>query len=228
MTDFVIVNGMDTREIGVTCTSLPPIRIPQERVSKITVPGRSGSLSISDDSFEPIPKNPGFFYEGDNPAMVAEFFRQAETIIFSNEPDRLYLCGLSGSADLENTVFDWHEFSVSFECNPEKQESNPQEIAGTSGMTLFNPGNRKAYPTFKITGTGTIVLTVGTQVVTLTSAAGTTVVDGDAKECYRTTGTSRNNYMTGTWPVIQPGESAVISWTGTVTAVTIEPNWRCV
>lgn len=228
MTDFVVLNGMDTREIGVFCTSLPPIQIAQERVNKIPVLARSGYLHISEDSFESIIKTVGFFYQGDNPAMVAEFFRNAKTIIFSNEPDRLYLCELSGSSELENTIFDWHEFKINFECNPEKRESNPQNIAGISGMTLFNPGNRKAYPTFKISGAGTIVLTVGDQVVTLTNVSGTTVVDGDLKECYRSTGASRNNFMFGTWPVIQPSETVSISWTGSITAVEISPNWRYV
>jgi len=226
--DYVLINGTDTRDIGVFCTSLPPIQIPSERVNKFAVPGRSGLLTIKDDSFDPVVKPVGFFYEGDDPVGVAAFLKSAQAIVFSNEPDKEYLCNCFGQSDLANTIFNWHEFTVDYECNPEKKESSPQSITATSGMTLTNVGNRKTRPTFEITGTGTIVLTVGTQIVTLTSVTGTTVVDGDLQECYLSTGSNRNLYMTGEFPIIEAGESLTISWTGTVTSVLIKPNWRFV
>lgn len=228
MTDIVIINGMDTREIGVTCTSLPPIQISQERVSKILVPGRSGYLHVSDDSFESQIKTCGFFYDGESAAEVARFLMSAETVIFSNEPDKIYSCSYGGNTDLENTIFDWHEFNVSFECNPEKKEASPAEIIATSGIVLLSPGNRKNRPTFEITGSGTIVLTVGTQEVTLSDVSGTIIIDGELQECYTSLGVSRNAYMTGEFPVLNPSEETAISWTGTVTSVLIRPNWRWV
>jgi phage-related protein len=227
MTDFVIINGMDTREIGVTCTSLPPIQIPSERVSQIAVPGRSGLLTIKDDSFGNIPKPCGFFYDGENAADVARFIKSASTLTFSNEPDKVYSGACYGQSDLANTIFDWHEFTVDFECNPEKKESNPQEIIATSGMILTNPGNRKTRPTIEVTGTGTIVLTIGGQEVTLTGVGGTIIIDGEAQECYTSLGASQNLNMIGDFPVLYPGVESLIIWTGTATVV-IKPNWRWV
>ena len=225
MTDTVIINGMDTLEIGVTCTFLPPIQTASERVSKIAVPRRSGYLHISDDSFDPQIKPCGFFYEGENAADVARFFLTAKTVTFSNEPDKVYSCSVSGNSDLENIIFNWHEFKINFECDPEKKESSPSEIIATSGMTLTHPGNRKTRPTFEITGTGTIVLTVGTQIVTLTSVSGTIILDGDLQICYSSLGASWDSKTTGEPPVLYPGEETTISWTGTAT-ILIKPNWR--
>lgn len=224
----IIINGSDTAEIGLSVTSLPPIQIASERVTRIPVPGRSGYLHQSDDSFDSLIKTCGFFYKGDDLVGVARYLQATRSFVFSNDPDHLFYGRINGAVDLTKTIRTWHEFNIEFECDPESRESNPQEIAGASGMSLYNPGNRKAYPTFEITGTGTIVLTVGDQVVTLTSVSGTTVVDGELKECYRTSGASRNNYMSGGWPVILPGETVIILCTGSVTEFVIRPNWRYV
>jgi phage-related protein len=226
--DIIIINGSDTREIGVIVTSLPPIQMPQERVNEILVPGRSGFLTISDDSYEPIIKTCGFFYEGDNPEEVARYLQKAITFTFSNEPDKVYTGRFVGPANVLQTIFTWHEFSVNFLCYPEKREVNPQEIAANSGIFLTNPGNRKAWPTFEITGSGTIVLTVGTQTVTLTAVDGTIILDGELQECYTSAEVSANLQMTGYFPVIEAEEALEISWTGTVTEVIIFPNWRWV
>lgn len=228
MTDFVIINGMDTREIDVFCTSLPPIQIAQERVNKIPVPGRSGYLHVSDDSFEPQIKKCGFFYAGENAAEVARFFMTAQTVIFSNEPDRIYSCSFYGDGGFENLLFDWHEFDIRFECDPEKRESSPTEIIATNGMVLTHPGNWKTRPTFEITGTGTVVLTVGTQTITLTDVAGTVIVDGDLQSSYTSAGVPWGLHTTGDCPLLYPGIETPVSWTGAVTNVSISPNWRWV
>lgn len=225
--DYVIINGTDTRDLGVFCTSLPPIQIASERVNKITVPGRSGLLHIKDDSFDPVMKTCGFFYDGTEAIAVAEFIKSAKTLVFSNEPDKVYTGDCFEATELLNSIFNWHEFTVNFECNPEKREYSPQSIVATSGMTIINIGNRKTRPTFEVTGTGTVVLTVGTQVVTLTSVTGTFVIDGDLQECYTTLGASKNLNMTGDFPIIEAGENIAISWTGTAT-ILIKPNWRFV
>jgi len=223
----IIINGSDTREIGLSVTSIPPIQIPSERVSQVTVPGRSGYLTVSEDSFDSIPKPCGLFYKGTDIADVARYLQTARTFVFSNEPDKIYTGRISRSVDLEKTILNWHEFSVDFECDPEKREANPQEITAVSGMTITHPGNRKTRPTFEITGTGTVVLLVGTQSVTITGIDGTTIIDGELQACYTSLGAPRDASMTGECPILLPGIATPISWTGEATIV-IKPNWRWV
>lgn len=227
MTDFVVINGMDTREIGVFCTFLPPPSIASERVTNVPVPGRSGYLHRSEDSFESIAKKAGFFFDGTNIEQVKEFFRTASTVVFSNEPDKVYSCRVSNASEFTNQMFELHEFEIIFECDPEKREREPSIIQAVNGMTLIHPGNRKTKPTFEVTGTGTIVLTVGSQTVALHNASGTTIIDGDLEECYTSLGVSANSNMTGKFPILMPGVPTVISWTGSATII-IRPNWRWV
>ena len=228
MTDFVIINGTDTRTLGVFCTSLPPVQTASERVNKIPVPGRSGYLHVKDDSFDPLPKRCGFFYQGSDPASIARFIMTAETIVFSNEPDKIYSCNYFGNDDLENTIFDWYEFNVNFECDPEKKLLSPiNTVATVSPVALVNPGNRKTMPTFVIEGLGTIVLAVGTQEITLSGVADAITINGETMQCYDAGGNASDK-MSGDFPVIEALQPVSVSWTGTVTKVTISPNWRWV
>lgn len=227
MTDTVIINGMDTREIEVFCTFLPPASTASERVSCVPVPGRSGYLHVSDDSFDPVQKHAKFFFNGANVEAVAEMFRTASEVTFSNEPDRVYFCRVIGGSTFDKSIFEFTEFEIVFECDPEKREREPSIISAANGMTLIHPGNRKCYPTFEITGSGTIVLTVGVQAVTLAGVSGTTIIDGDLGECYTSAGVNINDKMTGLPPILMPGVPTVISWAGSATVV-IRPNWRYV
>lgn len=227
MSDYVIIDGVNTTTHGVTCTSLPPIQIASERVVKQPVPKRSDYLHIKDDSFETVIKTAGFFYEGSNATEIAEMFRKAKTVTFSNEPNRVYSCSVVGGSELLNTVFNWYEFEVVFECNPEKKEASPQSYSLTSGVAVVSSGNRKTRPTFRITGTGTVVLNVGGQIVSLTDVSGTFVVDGELMECYTSSGVPKNLNMTGKFPTLEPGATTVISWTGSA-IITMFPNWRWV
>lgn len=223
MMDYVLINGVDTRVYGLTCTALPPKQIPVERVNKVVIPGRSGVLSIRDDSYDPISKTVGFFYDGEDVDVITKLFRDAATVVFSDDPTKMYKCSAGIGSGTRN-IFAWKEFSVTFECDPERRDADPQEIVLTSGMVVRNAGNRKTRPTFEVTGSGTVVLSVGSQTVTLTSVSGTFVVDGEIQECYSGS-VSKNANMTGAFPVFLADTEYAITWTGSAT-VLMRPNWR--
>ena len=52
----------------------------------------------------------------------------------------------------------------------------------------------------------------------------TIVIDSVLQEAYQGT-TLMNDHMNGEFPVLKPGANA-ISWTGAVTKIVIQPNWR--
>ena len=93
-----------------------------------------------------------------------------------------------------------------------------------SGSTITNPGSVYSEPILTVTGSGDITLMVGTTIVELEDISGSIVLDCALKEAYQGS-TLMNDHMTGEFPVLKPGMNA-ISWTGTVTRVVIQPNWR--
>jgi phage-related protein len=79
-------------------------------------------------------------------------------------------------------------------------------------------------PILTVTGSGDITLMVGTTIVELEDISSSIILDCALKEAFLGT-TLMNDHMTGDFPVLKPGANA-ISWSGTVTRVVIQPNWR--
>ena len=73
-------------------------------------------------------------------------------------------------------------------------------------------------------GSGTITLMVGTTIVELENISGSVTVDSVVQEAYKGQ-TLMNDHMSGDFPILRPGMNA-ISWSGSVTRVVIQPNWR--
>ena len=122
-------------------------------------------------------------------------------------------------------------FAVNFRCKPFWYEAdvpvkNIQPGSGsTSGyVTMQNPGNVPSEPIITVTGSGEITLIVDMTIVELSDVNGEITIDSVLQEAYSGI-TSMNSCMSGDFPTLPPGNST-ISWTGNVTYLKVEPNWR--
>lgn len=92
-------------------------------------------------------------------------------------------------------------------------------------MNLWsNPGCVFAEPVITVYGSGDITLMVGTQIVELTGITDSITLDTPAMEAYSGT-TSMDSHMRGEFPTLDVGATA-ISWSGSVSQVVVQPNWR--
>ena len=116
-------------------------------------------------------------------------------------------------------------FSVNFRCYPFFYADAAADITVTaSGTIITNPGSVYSEPILTVTGSGNITLMVGMAIVELENISGSIVIDSVLQEAYQGT-TLMNDHMNGEFPRLKPGANA-ISWTGTLTKVVIQPNWR--
>jgi len=65
---------------------------------------------------------------------------------------------------------------------------------------------------------------VGMTIVELSDVTGNITIDSVLQEAYSGS-TSMNSCMSGDFPTLPPG-SSTISWSGNVTFLTVQPNWR--
>lgn len=65
---------------------------------------------------------------------------------------------------------------------------------------------------------------VGTTIVELEGVSGSITLDSQLQEAYSGV-IGLNSAMSGEFPILKPGQNAV-SWSGEVTKVEIQPNWR--
>ena len=114
---------------------------------------------------------------------------------------------------------------MNFRCQPFWYPENvPVETLTTSTSLLNNPGSVYSEPTITVYGSGEITLMVGTQIVELTDIEDSITLNTPLMEAYKGD-LSMNSCMSGEFPVLNPGANA-ISWTGNVTKVEVQPNWR--
>ncbi len=230
MNDYFIWNGVDCRTYGIHVTDQPPVTIPQERSTQTNVPGRPGSLTQleGEDVYDDMVLTAQCFIS--DPAQIpaiAAWLKGKGTVTFANRTGGHYNARISNQIPFEKVLRgNPHcSFAVNFRCFPFWYQDNVADVTiTTSGTTITNPGSVYSDPIITVTGSGDITLMVGTTIVELTGVSGSIVIDSVLKEAYKGT-TLMNDHMSGDFPVLKPGQNA-ISWTGTVTQVTVKPNWR--
>lgn len=108
--------------------------------------------------------------------------------------------------------------------DPFRYKLSEADVTMTVAGSYTNLGTIYSEPLLKLTGTGTVVLTIGTQSFTYVFDTPYVFVDCKAKDAYHSA-TYKNRKMTGDFPVLNVGANA-ISWTGTLTELVITPRTR--
>jgi len=103
--------------------------------------------------------------------------------------------------------------------------SNPDEVTvTTSSYMLVNPGSVYSEPIIHVYGSGDLTLIVNGSFVELEGIEESIVLNSVIQEAYQGE-TLLNEKMDGEFPLLKPGNN-LISWTGEVTRLVIQPNWR--
>ena len=158
---------------------------------------------------------------------IASYLKGSGKVAFANRPGGFYYARIVNQIPFEKILRGnpHRSFAVNFRCQPFWYPENvPVETLTASTSLLINPGSVYSEPTITVYGSGEITLMVGTQIVELTDIEDSITLNTSLMEAYKDT-TSMNSCMSGDFPTLPPGQNA-ISWTGNVTKVVIQPNWR--
>ena len=226
--------GARNTDKGVRLLSLPVRYHPAERGKLVEVPGRDGYLWAADGAFDNVLTRVQCQTADDaDMAVVDAWLRGAGELRFSDDPERFYRARVtkefSRSAAMNRFVN--QTFTVTFDCQPFLYHREVADIPLTSSpATVTNPGTYTSAPRLTIEGTGTAVLTIGTQIVEVEDLGGGIILDSELGECFDLTETQLKNsvvtLMDDAFPTLAPGAN-IISWTGDgVTKITVTPRWR--
>ena len=232
MKDYIIWKGINSRTVGITVTELPEIILPEERVTFTDVPGLSGSLVQTEgvDVYKDITLTVKCYCPDPTPAAVAAiaaYFRGSGRLELPNRPDGYYEARVVNQISFAKVLRGNapRTFSVNFRCKPFLHlYSGETEQVITSGDFLLNPTGIQAKPLISIIGSGDITLLMGTRIIELGGIENGIILDSELQEAYWND-VLKNGCMTGEFPVLGEGNTA-ISWTGgTVTQVSVIPRW---
>lgn len=235
--------GVDSRDYGIYITGAAVYNAPERDVELVNVPGRNGALILDNGHWNNIEVTyPAGSFAPDQATFAANFAAFRNAIVSQVGYQRLtdeYNAGeyriaayLSGLEVNPAGIGQAGQFEIRFNCKPQRwlTSGETEVVISASGATITNPELVASRPLIKVTGNGT--LSVGDYTITISAGATNPIyIDCDIMEAYEiNTGghiVERNNlieYGGLTFPQIEPGANTV-TWSGSITAVSITPRW---
>ena len=224
-------NGVRCTANGIRLQGMPSIQRPEERVSHVVIPGRSGELTQTEgaDIYNSYIQTIPLIIDSEaNVRAAEEWLRGDGYVTFSGQSDLKQRARVINSVQFRkhsrNSTY-W-EGEVQFYCQPLKEKTSEQAVEITSsGTTITNPGDVESRPLITITGSGNVTVRIGEKSLSITGAASGWKIDSDLEWVMNAGGTPQMGVYTGVFPTIPTGESAV-QFTGSVTKLTIQGRWR--
>ena len=111
----------------------PAISRPKERVSQITIPGRSGVLMLPENGlpvYEPVLRTAQCWVRPDADIdAICAWLQGSGSVVFGNEPDRSYDARIINQIDFSKILRGrgFRSFAVPFQCQPYKRLYPPAE-----------------------------------------------------------------------------------------------------
>lgn len=230
MRDYFTINDKSSGDFHLYVANKNQFAGGARKIETIEIPGRNGTLSIDDGTFQNVDITYEMYGSGDVRANVAAF--------------RDYLGSLAGYVRLEDTFdpdiylkarysepFDVNgsdrrnvSFDITFDCDPRKfLKSGEEIITVTSSTSIKNPTYGIAKPLIRAYGTGTF--TINDISVQVTTASTYTDIDCDMQEAYKGTTNCNGNIVlsNGKFPEFKNGSNN-ITLSG-FSRLEITPNW---
>ena len=225
MKKTLVWNNKKAEDMGLKIISLPPIQLSSERVTEVPLIGRDGFLTEADG------------YDGDtkqveadlksvaDPLKLLSWLKGSGEVIFGNMDDRYYKARINNIVPLSQIIEkQLYYCPIEFRCQPFGYLlDGKEEITLTTGTTLnHNKATHKSLPTIIINGTGACSFTINSRTFNISDIGGSIKIISDIEQVAN----DKGDKMTGLFPYFDVGEN-ILGWTGNVTSVIVQANWRC-
>lgn len=218
-------NGTSASSLGIIVNSMDWYVKPERKVDELKVQGRDGT-SVVDDSYLPITIKTRITIKSlSNINFIMSWLTGNGQLTFSGDSGKYRNAYVFDAINFSQNGSTW-EASFEFYCaDPFRYVSSESNITKTTfPATYTNAGNLFAKPLLKITGSGTVSLTIGASTITIILDNAYVYVDSDAMDVYYGT-TLKNRNATGTFPTFSIGSNSITK-TGTITELVITPRTR--
>lgn len=218
---FFIWKEKDCRSMGIIMRGPASIIRPEERVTHVEIPGRSGDVTETEGEniYNSYIQTVSISVRGGfNVREVYKWLRGDGYVTFSGEPDRKQAARVIGAITLNRVSrnLDHWAGECQFYCQPLKQLLKEEKVTiSSSGTSVRNNGDVTCRPMWKVTvdsGKTSISLTAGGKTIAVTGLTGGSVIwiDSDTMEVWNSDKSAliTVNSM-GDFPVLDPGANTV-------------------
>lgn len=216
---YFIWNGTDCRSMGVTLEAPAAIIKPEERLEHITIPGRSGELTLLEDEhvyqgyIQTLSIN---ISGGYRVREIMNWLKGTGYITFSGEPDRKQRArqAPADTLDRHSKNLDWWRGEIQFYCEPLKELLHENSLTVTeSGTAVKNRGDVSCRPLILLTASGTtaeITCGTGTLILDHLTSGYQYAIDCDAEQVTGATiAGDHTRYSAGDFPRLYPGNNTI-------------------
>lgn len=227
MIPFFIFNNINSKDMDIVVTKMPPITKPEMKLEEIIIPGRNGSLYVKDnkkfDTYNP------FIYqiecslkENTNARKIFEWLNGEGKLILSKEPDKFYNVLIKSKIDLEQIYKVFNKFSIEFQVQPLAYSINEKRIklSETTEMTILD-STYYIKPYIKILGNGNISLTINNETMNFKNIDEYIEVDCELEEAFKGNVDCNDKVYSEDFLYLKPGKN-IISWLGNVSCVELK------
>lgn len=212
---YFIFKGVDSRSMSIVSGGAAPLIRAEERVEHVTIPGRSGDLTVTEgdrifNSY--IQTYPISVRGSENKRRVMDWLSGEGYVTFSTDPDRRQKARVIGAVTLNKVSknMDAYTGEVQFYCAPLKEDISDTPVVLTATGTVYNAGDVEARPLIRATG-------VAGETFTITSSSGTftfsfvgsirtvVIIDCDAEIVLTTDNVNFTYRSSGPFPRLAPG-----------------------
>ena len=199
----------------------------------IVVPGRNGTLTIDEGSFEDVEVTyPAFIAKAlgtniedfRNEIMALQGYQRLED---TYHPDEFYRAKyMRGLEPAVAPAARGASFDLTFQRDPRRFLTSGEtttEITASTG-TISNPTLYDAKPLIVVTGYGQ--LTINSDVITIANTFAYVTIDCEIMDCYHGTDNANEQvtFQSNDFPVLRPGTNNIAK-SNTITKVAITPRW---
>ncbi len=231
---YITFNGVSSLDVGVIMMKLPDFPRAARRVAQTDIPGSSIPVISDEGGYDTVQTTMEINANGVDLRTIYGWLRGEGWLISSDEP--LYKRYVWLNAQIEDERFragaTYDTLKVPVTAEAFLREVNEDAITRTSAGTFSGKGHEPAQPLLRITGSGDVNLLVNGTSVLIDGMSGTYILDCEAGVAYReVTGgiewVGQKVTLVDGWPELKPaGEANTINWSGSITNVVIQPQWR--
>lgn len=230
MKDYFVFGNINTQDYQMFIANKNQFEGGGKVVEVIKIPGRNGTLSIEDGSFENVPISYSMYCKYDMLKNVRAFRNALAAtsgyckLSDTYEPDIYMRARYVEKFKVDTSDHKGAALTVSFDCDPRRfimDGDKKREL--TSSISIKNPTRFDAFPLLRVYGTGTV--TIGGIAIRINTANEYTDIDCEIQEAYKGLVNCNNNITltAGKFPILKPGINN-ISLSG-VSKVEITPHW---
>ena len=232
MRNYLTFDGKNLMDFDIWISGSGTFVAPKRDLETISVPGRSGDLTMDNGRYSNITIEYPCFISAD----FAKNFDNFRAFFMSNigykrledtyHPDEYRLGFIASNLNPKpGTLNRCGEFTLSFECMPQRfLKSGEEIIVLEENSTIINPTFYEAAPFLRVYGNG--ALGIGSNTITIAGVTNYIDIDCDIQDAYYEN-LNYNNKITlnsGSFPKLIPGENGISIGSG-ITQVDVKPRW---